>query len=110
MTTVRPLTVVNCFALPLLSRILTASFPPAGAPLLAAIRKTWLPKNSSELASSAKEMPDSRSREERRISVVGTRSICVLVSFDECEDYRLVPGRYGVVQVLCNLAGAVALG
>lgn len=75
MTTVRPLIVWYCFALPLSSRrFCAASLPPAAAAVLeAGMRKTWLARNSSEVMSSFKVEPLSDSRWVRRTSVVGTR-------------------------------------
>lgn len=88
MTTFRPLMVLYCFALPLISRRLGVESlaPPAPPvvplpPLLPAgfagsgTRKTWLARNSSAETVSATLEPGaaSASREESSTSVVGTR-------------------------------------
>lgn len=79
MTSVRPLTVVNCFAFPLLSLTFVVSFPTPAV----VIRMTWLAMNSSEFTSSVYGEFESRSREFRSTSVVGTRRICqgILITY-----------------------------
>lgn len=74
-TNVRPLDVVNCLALLLLSRLPAADCTPAAGYWLLGIRKTWLARNSSVAAKFANWVPVSRSFELRRTSVVGTKRI-----------------------------------
>jgi hypothetical protein len=70
------LAVVNCFALPRVSRKLLASLIWLLGPTPPGTRSTWLARNSSEPLRSAYEVPESLSREVRRTSVVGTRRTC----------------------------------
>src|SRR5690242_8656476 len=74
--TVRPLAVVNCLALPRVSRKLLASLTWLLGPTPPGTRRTWLARNSSEPVRSAYDEPESLSREVRRTSVVGTRRTC----------------------------------
>ena len=73
--TVRPFTVVTCLAFARESRTLGASDLCDG-PGGFGIRKTWLPRNSSETTRSEYNVFESLSRDPNKDSVVGTRSTC----------------------------------
>ena len=74
-TTVLPLSVLYCLALPLVSRIFPPSFDvdPGGMP--PGMRMTWLERNSSDTARSEYGAVVSRSRPCSSDSVVGTKRI-----------------------------------